>query len=196
MWTEPPTCPMWTEPPTYPMWTEPGRAKGRRSRRCCPCVSSTSSPRPSSSICARRPDPKRRKSSSISVSAFFSIPRSTPTGHVKGPCQSGVPKDTSHRDLSDATLRFDLVLSARRRHAPKSRSFALDMCASPGSETMQVVEHLGERILASTPRVDPPTFWSSTPDRTKHGRRASRSDVGRPRPLPDVARGPEFPCPT
>ena len=31
------------------------------------------------------------------------------------------PKDAPHRDLSDATVRFDLVLGVRRRHAPKSR---------------------------------------------------------------------------
>ena len=32
-----------------------------------------------------------------------------------------VPKDASHTDLRDATLRFDLALGVRRRHAPKSR---------------------------------------------------------------------------
>ena len=31
-----------------------------------------------------------------------------------------VPRDASHRDLSDATLRSDLALGVRRRHAPKS----------------------------------------------------------------------------
>ena len=30
------------------------------------------------------------------------------------------PKDASHRDFSDATLRFDLALGVRRRHAPNS----------------------------------------------------------------------------
>ena len=29
------------------------------------------------------------------------------------------PQDVSHRDLSDATLRFDLTIGVRRRHAPK-----------------------------------------------------------------------------
>ena len=48
------------------------------------------------------------------------------SAHADGKCREPVadvkvPKDASHRDLSDATLRFDLALGVGRRHAPKSR---------------------------------------------------------------------------
>ena len=42
-------------------------------------------------------------------------------GERRGPVAgSKAPKDASHRDPSDAALRFDLGLGVRRRHAPKS----------------------------------------------------------------------------
>ena len=38
----------------------------------------------------------------------------------RSPADPKVPEDASGRDLSDATLRFDLAPGVRRRHAPKS----------------------------------------------------------------------------
>ena len=48
-----------------------------------------------------------------------------------------VPKRTSHRDLSDATLQFDLALGVRRRHAPSivKRIPALQPCTSSTKAT-------------------------------------------------------------
>ena len=52
---------------------------------------------------------------------FFFNYRSMPTANAEDPCRSKVPRDATHRDLSDATLRFDLALGTRGRHAPKGR---------------------------------------------------------------------------
>ena len=52
---------------------------------------------------------------------FFFIARSMPTANTEDPYRSeGTERRISPRDLSGATLRFDLVLGVRRRHAPQS----------------------------------------------------------------------------
>ena len=61
----------------------------------------------------------RRKDPDVLVLFFFISEHAD--GERRGACADlKGPKDTSHRDLSDATVRFDLALGVRRRHAPKS----------------------------------------------------------------------------
>ena len=60
------------------------------------------------------------RTSNISPRTYFfghlgACRRRTPTTFV----DLKAPKDASHQYLSDATLRSDLALGARRRHAPK-----------------------------------------------------------------------------
>ena len=52
---------------------------------------------------------------------FFNISEHADGGTPTTRVDLKVPKDASHRDLSGATLRLDLALGVRRRHAPKSR---------------------------------------------------------------------------
>ena len=59
-------------------------------------------------------------SSGQGTSFFFEI-----SAHADGERRGtrvdlNIREDTSHRDLSDATLRFELALGVRRRLAPKS----------------------------------------------------------------------------
>ena len=69
-----------------------------------------------------RPFSARRSGSCSSPRwTFFLISRSMPTANAEGPCEpEGTSKDTSHRDLSSATLRPDLV--GMRRKVVKNRT--------------------------------------------------------------------------
>ena len=51
---------------------------------------------------------------------FFSMSRSMPTANTRTGVDLRVPKDASHRDLSDAAVRFNPALGVHRRLVPKS----------------------------------------------------------------------------
>ena len=73
-----------------------------------------------------------------------------------------VPKDASRRDLSGATLRLDLGLSVRRRHAPKSRPPArpksrgrrAGLCPAVARDRRRSSDLFLERLFGRTPTAN------------------------------------------
>ena len=71
-------------------------------------------------MCTRTHSPARR-SGRCAGQFFFSVSRSTPTASAEAPRRSEcIQRAHLTETFSDAAPRFDLALSIRRRHAPKS----------------------------------------------------------------------------